>query len=83
MHKEIKYMREELLKKAESLDIEDRRILIVNLLAQQRRISGKEKDEFVREYCTLIDLSTGIVVGSGICPHCNGWIGRISDEDYL
>lgn len=34
-----------------------------------------------RDDTTLIDLKNMRIVGSGICPHCHGWIGR--NDDYL
>lgn len=69
----------EIISKAEQLHHEDRRQLILKLLRMQRH----ELTDAVplRENCTLIDLSTGIIAGSGICPLCEGFMGR--QDDYV
>lgn len=69
----------EILKKTKKLSSEERRLLIVDLLRQQKRETGDEP--VARDFCTLIDLSTGIIAGSGICPICHGFMGR--QDDYI
>lgn len=66
----------DILKITNKYSKEDRRLLIISLLQQQRKkYRGKRKD-YIRDFCSLIDLQNGLIVGSGICPHCTGWIGR-------
>ena len=64
-------------KETKEFDTEDRRLLIVDLLRQQRQSFKGEREDFIQEHCTLIDLSTGVIVGSGICGECNGFMGRL------
>ncbi len=66
----------DILKQTAKLNSEDRRLLIVALLAQQRRKVNLDGRDYVREFCSLIDLSTGVVVGSGWCEKCQGTLGR-------
>lgn len=61
-------------------DSEDRRLLLIAILTQQRSTFKGNKNDYIREHCTLIDLSTGLLVGSGICPKCNGWLGRMDSD---
>lgn len=72
--------RQEIIKITEEFDRESRRLLIVDLLRQQRH-SYTKKPEAIKEFCTLIDLQTGVIAGSGVCPHCQGFLGRL-DEFY-
>jgi len=46
-----------------------------NLMQQRRKYKGKRKD-YDRDMCSLIDLQKGLIVGSGICGHCHGFMGR-------
>jgi hypothetical protein len=62
-------------------DKEERRVLIVNLLAQQRKKYKGKKQNYIRDFTTLIDLSTGLIVGSGVCPACKGWLGRAEHHE--
>lgn len=70
----------EIIKITQNLTQEDRRLLIVDLLRQQRH-SYTKKPEAIKEFCTLIDLQTGVMAGSGVCPICNSFMGRL-DEFY-
>ncbi len=63
----------------EELTPKARQDLILKLLRQQKRLA--ENEPIDRDNCTLIDLQRGVIVGSGICPECRGWIGRA--PDYL
>ena len=47
---------------------------IFGLLHQQKKLSKYEPCE--KDNCTLIDIRKGLIVGSGICVHCHGWVGR-------
>jgi hypothetical protein len=51
-----------------------------NLMQQRRKYKGKRKD-YDRDMCSLIDLQKGLIVGSGICPACRGWLGRADAYD--
>ena len=70
--------KKDIITATEEYDQEERRLLIIDLLGQQRH-SFVKKPEAVREYCTLIDLSTGVIAGSGVCPQCNGFLGRLDE----
>jgi len=69
----------EILEQTKEYDSEDRRRLIVDLLRQQRH-SGVKSDVAI-EFCTLIDLANGVIIGSGVCPQCHGFLGR--QDDYV
>lgn len=47
----------------------------LDMMSQRKKYRGKIKN-YEREQCSLIDVKRGLIVGSGICPHCNGWMGR-------
>lgn len=70
--------RQEIIKITKDYNHEERRLLIVDLLRQQRH-SYKKKPEAIKEFCTLIDLQAGVIAGSGICPHCSGFMGRLDE----
>jgi hypothetical protein len=54
---------------------------IISLLTSQRKkYKGKRKD-YDRDMCSLIDIKKGLIVGSGICPSCSGWVGRADAYD--
>jgi len=50
--------------------------LIDTMRSQKRRNVGAEPN---KDLCSLIDLKTGRIVGSGICPKCNYFLGRADD----
>jgi hypothetical protein len=52
----------------------ERAWLILNLHIQQKQLSKYQPCEI--ENCTLMDIRKGLIVGSGKCPHCHGFIGR-------
>lgn len=58
----------------EEMSSEGRQDLLLKLLRQQNRLSQEEPAH--TDNCSLIDLRTGKIVGSGICPKCRGWVGR-------
>jgi len=68
-----------ILEQTKEYSPEDRRRLIIDLLRQQRH-SGVKSD-IAREFCTLIDLTNGVLIGSGECPHCKHFMGR--QDDYV
>lgn len=68
-----------ILEITEEYDTEQRRLLIIDLLRQQKRKGVKS--DVSREFCTLIDLTNGVLVGNGTCPHCEHFIGR--QDDYV
>lgn len=49
--------------------------LVILLTKQRKKYKGKRKN-YDRNSCSLIDLKKGLIVGSGICGHCHGWVGR-------
>ena len=49
---------------------------IVHILMLQRKKYKGRRQLYNKDKCVLIDLKTGVIAGSGICPHCHGWIGR-------
>jgi len=49
--------------------------LVVLFRIQRKKYKGLRKD-YDRDACSLIDLKNGLIVGSGICPDCRGWLGR-------
>ena len=67
----------EITKITKEFDREERRLLIVKLLAQQRNAFEGKKHDYNRDMCTLIDLEAGLIVGSGICPKCTYFMGRV------
>lgn len=68
-----------ILEQTKEYNPEERRRLILDLLRQQRH-SGVKSD-VAREFCTLIDLTNGVMIGSGICPVCHSFMGR--QDDYV
>lgn len=60
-------------------DREERRRLIIDLLRQQRHAGVKS--DIAKEFCTLIDLTNGILIGNGECPRCHSFLGR--QDDYV
>lgn len=49
---------------------------LIKLLTIQRKKYDGDKKDYDKDFCSLIDLKNGLIVGSGICPSCRGWIGR-------
>lgn len=49
---------------------------IVTILRLQRRKYKGRRQDYNRDMCSLIDLKTGLIVGSGIDPNTHGWLGR-------
>ena len=72
------YMKE-ILEHTKEYNSEDRRRLILELLRQQRHAGVKS--DIAREFCTLIDLTNGILIGNGECPKCHSFMGR--QDDYV
>jgi hypothetical protein len=58
---------------------EQRAKLIFDLLQEQRRALGDKTCDC--EHATLLCLKHGVIKGSEICPHCHGWLGRVTDEN--
>lgn len=76
--KKKKITRKSIIAKTKELTQEERRLLIVDIIRQQRH-SYPSRPDCVPEFCTLIDLQTGIIAGSGICPKCEGFLGRLEE----
>lgn len=72
---------DEILAITSDLTPKQRKHLIVELLIQQRTLSDHTPID--RDDCTLIDLKNGLIVGSGICPQCRGWIGRADENEMI
>ena len=68
-------------KSKKELEREERRLLIIDLLSQQKKSFGSRLPSPNKDMCTLIDLETGTIAGSGICPICHGFMGRV--DGYL
>lgn len=76
-----------ILQTTKEYDVEERKDLIVALIAQQRRAWENNENKIAYadlwnwDEWTLINLRNGLIGGSNICPHCNGFLGRL-DEFY-
>jgi len=64
-------------------DLYERKELILLLMRQQKRMfDGMDIPYTVDiEKCSLYDLQTCTIVGSGVCSRCNGLIGRAPDYE--
>lgn len=49
---------------------------IVDIMRIQRKKYKGKRQNYNKDMCSLIDLKTGLIVGSGICGRCHGFMGR-------
>lgn len=76
-----------ILEKTIGYDPEKRKDLIVGLLAQQRECWENNDNKIAyadlwnHDEWTLLNLRNGLIKGSNLCPHCDGFLGR-ADEFY-
>lgn len=51
--------------------------------AQQKKYGKKTIDKYLlkEEKWTLVNFESGLIKGSNVCPHCEGFLGR-GDEFY-
>ena len=70
--------KKEILALAEHLDLSDGKDLMLELMRRQKRIFQDIDTEYEpdRDNCTLIDMYSMQIVGSGICGKCFGFLGR-------